>query len=227
MRKVLILRPQPGADRTAERAEALGLEPVVAPIFTLRPLDWTPPPAGSFDAILLTSANAVRLAGEGLTPFRRLRCYAVGGRTAAAAQAFGFHDIRIGPANGENLLAMMAAQGIRSAFHPCGRDYVDISHPEIGVTRIPVYAAKAVEELPAEAERAIAADAIALIHSSRAGAVFGELVGELRSRVPIVAISAAAAEAVGLGWHSIAAADVPRDAAMLELAAKLCQNGRG
>ena len=41
--KVLILRPQPGADETAARARALGLEPLVAPLFTVRPLAWTPP----------------------------------------------------------------------------------------------------------------------------------------------------------------------------------------
>ena len=224
MKRVLILRPQPGADRTAERAEALGLQPVVAPIFTLRPLDWTPPPLGDFDAVVLTSANAARLAGEGLTPFRRLPCYAVGGRTAVAAQSIGFHNLHIGPGNGANLLATMAAEGVKRAFHPCGRDYVEITHPELAVTRIPVYAADAAERLPGEAQQAIENGVIALIHSPRAGAVFGALVGDLRSRVRIVAISPAAAEAAGSGWRAVAAAEVPRDPAMLELAVKLCQN---
>ncbi len=41
--RLLVLRPQPGADETAARARALGLEPVVAPLFSVRPLHWTPP----------------------------------------------------------------------------------------------------------------------------------------------------------------------------------------
>ena len=45
--RVLILRPQPGADETAERARALGLEAVVAPLFEVGPLAWTGPGPGS------------------------------------------------------------------------------------------------------------------------------------------------------------------------------------
>ena len=185
---------------------------------------WTPPPPAEFAAVLLTSANAVRFAGEGLTPFRRLPCYAVGGPTAAAAQAAGFDDIRIGAGNGAELLTMMADDGVRQAFHPCGLDYVAIAHPAIALTRIPVYVSEAAGRLPVEATGAIERGAIALIHSARAGAVLRDLVGHLRSRLSIVAISPAAAAAAGDGWKAAAAAAVPRDPAMLELAAKLCQN---
>ena len=45
--KVLILRPQPGADESAARARALGLDPVVAPLFSLRPRSWEPPGPGA------------------------------------------------------------------------------------------------------------------------------------------------------------------------------------
>ena len=61
---MLILRPQPGADETAARARTLGLEPVVAPLFTIRPLAWEPPDPAEFDAVLLTSANAARHANQ-------------------------------------------------------------------------------------------------------------------------------------------------------------------
>ena len=63
--EVLILRPEPGAGRTAERARKLGLVPVVAPLFAIRALPWTPPDAAGFDAVMLTSANAAREAGGG------------------------------------------------------------------------------------------------------------------------------------------------------------------
>ncbi len=82
--KILVLRPQPGADETAARARDLGLEPVVAPLFTVRPLAWTAPDPAAFDAVMLTSASAARQASEGLAPFKQLPCYAVGEATAAA-----------------------------------------------------------------------------------------------------------------------------------------------
>ena len=77
---VLILRPQPGADETAARARALGLDPVVAPLFTVRPLAWQAPNPADFDAVMLTSANAARFGGDALTPFLGLPCYC-GGRS--------------------------------------------------------------------------------------------------------------------------------------------------
>ena len=39
---VLVLSPG-GREGTAARARALGLEPVVAPLFSVHALDWTPP----------------------------------------------------------------------------------------------------------------------------------------------------------------------------------------
>ena len=71
---VLILRPQPGADESAARARALGLDPVVAPLFTVRPLAWEAPNPADFDAVMMTSANAARFGGDGLTPFIDLPC---------------------------------------------------------------------------------------------------------------------------------------------------------
>ena len=123
--KVLILRPQPGAGETAERARALGLEPVVTPLFSVRALDWTPPDPGNFDAVMLTSASAARQASDGLTPFKALPCYAVGEATAAAAEEAGFTNIRVGPDDGKALLLMMAvenAPAIAQAVLAAGRD---------------------------------------------------------------------------------------------------------
>ena len=216
--KVLILRPQPGADETAARARALGLEVVVAPLFAVRPLAWTPPDPAGFDAVMLTSASAARQASDGLTPFKALPCYAVGEATAAAAQEAGFADIRIGPDDGAALLLMMAEDGIASAFHACGEDHLALGHPAIVITRAPVYAAEEADRLPVAA-----GDALALLHSPRAAALFARLAGE-RSRILVAAISARTARAAGEGWRHVAVAARPRDEALLELAAKLCQN---
>jgi uroporphyrinogen-III synthase len=216
--RILVLRPQPGADETAARARALGLEVVVAPLFAVRPLAWTPPDPAGFDAVMLTSASAARQASDGLTPFKTLPCYAVGEATAAAAQEAGFADIRIGPDDGAALLLMMAEDGIASAFHACGEDHLALGHPAIAITRVPVYAAEAADRLPVAAE-----DALALLHSPRAAALFARLAGD-RARILVAAISARTARAAGEGWRHVAVAPRPRDEALLELAAKLCQN---
>jgi uroporphyrinogen-III synthase len=47
-----------------------------------------------------------------------------------------------------------------------------------------------------------------------------------RETIAIIAISQAAAEAVGNGWKSVEAADQPTDEALLALAARLCNNRR-
>ena len=68
MRRVLVLRPEPGAAATVKRARARGLDAVAIPLFEIEPLAWEAPPAGGFDGLLLTSANAVRHAAS--TPHR-------------------------------------------------------------------------------------------------------------------------------------------------------------
>jgi len=221
---LLILRPQPGADETAARARALGLSPIVAPLFTVRGMAWAPPPAAEFDAIMLTSANAARRAGAGLAAFLGLPCYAVGDATAAAASDAGFTDVRVGPEDGVALLMTMEADGVVRALHPCGADHITLEPAEMRIARIPVYEAKAVEELPAEAQGALAGKAVALLHSARAARLFGALVSD-RSGITVAAISPRTARAAGSGWNEVAIAAEPRDHALLELAAKLCQTG--
>jgi len=198
-RPVLILRPQPGASATANRAAALGLEPIVAPLFTIRPLDWKPPP-GRFQAVLLTSANAARHGGEGLRAFTGQPCYAVGEATAKAAREAGFSDVRVGSADAASVTGMMAADGITFAFHPHGLHFAPASTPGFGGVGIAVYEAEAAETLPEAAAAALASGALALIHSPRAGALLGRMV-EDRSVVRLAAISAAAAEAAVSGWR--------------------------
>jgi uroporphyrinogen-III synthase len=211
--KLLIVRPQPGADETAARARQMGLEPIVAPLFETRPLDWTPPDPGRFDAILLTSANAARLGGDGLKPLLALPCYAVGERTASAARTAGFTDVKTGPSDGAALAAMAERDGARSMLRLGGRDHVALER----ATHIAVYESVPTGSLPANL-----GEALVLLHSPRAASRFAELATD-RGRIAIAAISAQAAQAAGGGWKSVAIAEAPRDEALLELAAKLCQ----
>jgi uroporphyrinogen-III synthase len=230
MSKVLILRPQPGARETAARAAALGLEPVVAPLFTVGACAWRAPEEADFDAVMLTSANAARFAGAGLAPFLRLPCYAVGESTAAAARAAGFTEVHVGSTDGRALVELAVAGGTRRILHLCGRDHRPLDDPRLTATRRLVYAAHGCDTLPGNAVDAIADGALVLLHSPRAAALFAHLADAAaldRKTVSIAAISQAAATAAGRGWRRTTVAGWPRDEALLELAAKLCKSDGG
>lgn len=222
--KILVLRPEPGAGETAARARALGLEPVIAPLFSVRALAWDKPDAARFDAILLTSANAARAGGLGA--YTRLPCFAVGEATAKAALLAGFADVRTGRSDGAAALAEAADWGARRILHPCGRDHIALEQDGLTLERRIVYAADAVAALPAEAAAALQDGAVALLHSPRAASLFSTLVGD-RGSVTIAVISPAAAAAAGSGWALVASAARPRDEALLELARELCQTAGG
>ena len=211
--KLLIVRPRPGAEESATRALALGLEPILAPLFATRALAWTPPDPARFDAVLLTSANAARLGGAGLRPYLELPCYAVGERTAAAARAAGFAEVWTGPSDGAALAALAEREGARSMLHLGGREHIALD----GVAHVAVYASEPAGALPADL-----GEAVVLLHSPRAAARFAALAGD-RGRFTLAAISVQTADAAGRGWRKVAIASAPRDEALLELAAKLCQ----
>lgn len=213
--KLLILRPEPGASETAARAREMGMAPVVAPLFEIRPVDPGPIDPGDYDAVLLTSANGARQAPPGLTG---LICFAVGERTAEAARQAGFSDLRIGPSDGAAAVAMIAQSGLGRVLHLCGRDHIPLAQAGVSIEGRVVYAAE-----PAAGER-LEGPAVAMIHSARAAERFAELVQD-RSSIAVAAISAAAAESAGEGWAVKAVAAAPRDQALLELAGKLCNHG--
>ncbi len=213
MSKVVILRPEPGASATLARAEAKGLAAVAIPLFAVTAVDWVAPDVADFDALLLTSANAVRLAGIQLSSLASLPAYCVGTATAAAAQSAGLGVAETGKGNAADLAERMP--GDLRFLHLTGRDHRAMP----GVTEITVYDSVAIEPPPS-------LDAlnggVAMVHSPRAGARLAELVSE-RGTIAIAAISPAAARACGTGWRMVEAIEAPGDGALLELAAALWQ----
>jgi uroporphyrinogen-III synthase len=214
MRRVLVLRPEPGASATVERARQRGLDAVAVPLFEVKPVAWEVPDPGAFDALLLTSANAVRHGGPGLAALRGLPVYAVGEATAEAARTAGFMIAATGDAGVERLLGSIDPD--LKLLHLAGEERTETAGK---LTSVTVYRAREIERPDLSA----AAGAAVLIHSPRAGRRLAELVG-VRDAVAIVAISAAAAEAVGSGWEIVESAPQPTDEALLALAARLCNN---
>lgn len=218
-RAIAILRPQPGNATTAQAVRALGLEAVESPLFAVQPLPWSPPPAGAFDALLLTSANAVRHGGPGLRSLRSLPVIAVGAATAAAARDAGFDIAHIGTRGVAALLD--AASGCNRLLWLAGRERTAIDHPALAAT-IAVYAANPCPLTPAAAMSL--AGGVAMVHSARAARQLGaelDRLGVARATLRIAAISAPVAAASGDGWAQIAIADAPNDTALIATARAL------
>lgn len=225
-RRLLVLRSEPGASATVSTAEALGWEATSAPLFTISACDWLPVDPASVDAILMTSANAARLAGGGLRPLLNLPLYAVGAATAEAARAAGFADVRAGDGDAATIVALAASDGAGTLLHLAGRDHRDVRRSGVTIERRIVYCADPVESLPGPALRALEQDAVVLIHSPRAGRLFAELADDARldrSAIRLAAISPAALDGAGAGWRRTIAAEIPSDSALLAAAARLCE----
>jgi uroporphyrinogen-III synthase len=124
MRRVLVTRPEPGASYTARRLKAAGLDPIVLPLTETRahpvgPADLQP----AFDAVAVTSANAIRHApSELIAVLADQRCFAVGGKTAEAARAAGFSKVSEGPGDAVRLADQVISEvGQGTIAYLCGR----------------------------------------------------------------------------------------------------------
>ena len=223
MKRVLVLRPEPGASATVERARQRGIEAVAIPLFEVEPIGWDVPEASSFDGLLLTSANAVRCGGDQLKDLRGLQVYAVGPSTADAAREAGFDIASTGEAGVDRLLGSIDPE--LRLLHLSGEDRRAPEGAKQQITSVSVYRSKALENVDLDSAR----DKVALIHSPRAGRRFAELVDASavdRKTIAIAAISREAANAVGDGWAAVEAAEVPNDDALLALTERLCNKVR-
>lgn len=217
MARLLVLRPEIDAETTATKARALGFDVVAVPLFEIRPINWTAPEPGSFDGLLLTSANAIRCAGDQLQRYRGLKVYAVGEATAAAAREAGFDLAATGDAGIDRLLASIDPH--LRLLHLCGEHRRHASSARQKLSAVVVYRA---EEIHGP-DLSKAPGSLALVHSLRSGKRFAELVTD-RGSISIAAISRAAAKGLGDGWRQLAVAKDPNDDALLALAAGLCKN---
>lgn len=211
---MIVVRPAPGDARTLARLAALGIAAESVPLFAVRPVAWALPDPSDFDAVLLTSANAVRHGGTGLDTLRNLPVVAVGAATAAVARAAGFAVALTGDGDAVAVRAQAAAAGLSRLLHLAGRDRL-----AAGSATITVYASDALGLPLGTAARF--AGATVLLHSARAAATVAALVdrdGVNRGEVRLAAFSPTVAAAAGDGWQAVAIAAAPTDAALIEAA---------
>lgn len=214
----VVLRPEPGNARTAARLGALGIAVERCPLFTVVPVDWAVPAAASYDALLLTSANAARHGGGGLAALADLPVVAVGAATAQAAAAAGLTVALTGAADATTVVAAARARGWTRLLHLAGRDRGALP----GLDQRTVYASEVVRMAQGGAKRWTGH--LALLHSVRAAQRFAALVdddGVARGAIGVAAISARVADAAGDGWAARVVAPAPADPALVGTAAAL------
>lgn len=222
--KLLIIRPQPGNDASARRAREAGVEPVQLPFFEVRPLEWDAPDAGQFDALLISSANAVRHAGDALAAYTTLPVHAVGRNSADAVTEAGLTLASTGTKGVDDALQMARAAGHRRLLWLAGEDQTPFDAPANLQIEMRVVYASEPAELPAGAHDVIAGSDIVALHSARAAhafAAFADANGIARHNIRLAAFSESIAEAAGAGWRGIAIAERPEDEALLSAARAL------
>lgn len=220
--RLIVLRPEPGASATAKRAAAAGWTVTLLPLFTIEALAWAPPDPGDFDAVLMTSANAARLGGAGLSRYHDLPLYAVGSRTAEAARNAGFGTIMSGASDAGEMADRLRADDAVRVFHPTGSTARPFDETGLTLTHIAVYAAT--KAAPPDLITQLSDDAIIFVHSPRAAQYLDALCTEQdigRGSLSLVAISGNALAGAGTGWRAAIAADQPTDDAMLAAASSI------
>jgi uroporphyrinogen-III synthase len=223
---VLVTRAEPGNAATVARARDQGLDARAMPLFAAGAIGWRAPDPGDFDALLLTSAQALHLAGAELEKLAGLAAYAVGAATAAAAAAAGLNVAMTGPGDAQSLVDAMASSGKTSnILWLCGRERTAFNALGVRLVPLPVYAVDPVDP-PSDWALLIAEPAAILAHSARGAARIAELVGPDRGHLSLVAISTAAAAAAGQGWAAVTVTERPDDAAMVTAAYALCQKAQ-
>lgn len=92
---IFVTRPFPDNEKTAAALRAKGYEVLMSPMLRFEPLPFEHDPDVDYDAVLVTSANALRaLQGDpDLERLQKLKVFAVGDASAEAARQMGFKSV--------------------------------------------------------------------------------------------------------------------------------------
>ena len=219
---ILAIRPEPGCSATVAAGKAMGLTIEACPLFEIRPVAWSVP-SGTFDGLLLGSANALRCGGPQVDSLVDKPVYAVGNATAEAARRRGFTVARVGNGDLQGLVDSLAGERLR-LLRLAGRERAEVSAPEgVSIETTTVYESIGLPLPPGVIER-VQNGALVLLHSAAAARHFAAECQRLavhRGDIRLAALSPRIAEAAGSGWAALRSAAEPNDAALLALARQM------
>jgi uroporphyrinogen-III synthase len=110
--RLLVTRPEPDAERTAAALRRLGHQVDCAALLRIESIADAEFGSGLWSALVVTSTNALRAieTHPRFAELKGLRVFAVGRRTAAAAQAAGFRDVVAAGGDVQDLVRCLRAR---------------------------------------------------------------------------------------------------------------------
>lgn len=225
---ILAIRPEPGLSSTLALGRRMGLAMHGFALSRVAPVEWEMPSLARFDALLIGSANAMRLGGENLARLTKLPVHAVGEATAREARAAGFAVERLGKGGLQTVLD--AVEPPVHYLRLVGNEYVDLAWPDgVSFEPVQVYEVQPRRFLDKSA-RLLEGKTIVLLHSAAMTRQFCaecERLGVDRSRITLAAMGERIAEPARApdqgGWAAIHTSSQPSDEALLAMAEGLCQ----
>jgi uroporphyrinogen-III synthase len=182
---VLVTRPAPDNEATAEALRDRGFEPLLAPMLRFEPLPFQDEDDVSYGAVIATSANALRGLGSDAAGHRlqELPIFVVGKHTALAANDAGFAKVISTDGDAlrlrDTIMAAAKAKEIKKKLpllYLAGADLARDLAGDLGAQGFTVithttYRMAAITDLPRPACHAFAANGIeAVLHYSRRSA---------------------------------------------------------
>lgn len=173
--RVVVTRPLNRAEATATQLRGMGHEPLLLPLSEARHLTDMAEQAFTrpYPAIALTSAEALRaLAGFDLSLHLETPLFAVGRKTAAAAQDAGFKNIRIADGDGASLAELIVRHAPSHVVYLTGRPRSPTFETALEAAEIPHSIVECYEMMPlqpssAEIDALLASPPGAILFHSR------------------------------------------------------------
>ncbi|WP_076863331.1 uroporphyrinogen-III synthase [Bradyrhizobium mercantei] len=243
---ILVTRPHPDNDATLATLRQRGFDALAAPVLRFEPLPFHDDDA-DYDAVILTSANALRaldLAGSRLLP---LPLFAVGTHTADAARAAGFAKVIVAKGDAISLRDLVLARVKAGELEPSAtllylagadlsRDLAgELSESGLSVITHTTYRMAPVAAFPREVSDAFMANRItAVLHYSRRSAqafldaVRADGIEISALALPQCCISAAVAAVLhDAGATKVVVAAQPDETALLEALGRTMRSAPG
>ena len=248
---IITIRPEPDASRDVDWLRRYQVPAMAVPVMRAEQQPFDLPDTPPFQAIILTSRHAVAaISGIDaitsidkmgtLAALRSLPVYAVGRRTALAAQQAGFDHVITGPGDGNALVPLMVANlnpNVGDILWPSASIIsFDIASrlADFGysVRQISVYAMVATRHVSSDLSARLAAcsSAAVVAMSARSMDLFSQTLNAsqfagYRKRITVIASSKAIATAAGSGWADIIVAKAPRRSRVLAIATLIHNRG--
>lgn len=234
--RLVVTRPHEDAQKLTQGLVAQGHEVIAAPLMTIEFLSPPPLPQRKWQALLITSANALKALQDHaqLGELRSIACCCVGPASARLAAAMGFSDIRVAGGGLSELEALVRRELLPesgpllylSGEQISGDLAGDLARSGFETLRVVLYRAVPETELPQPLVQQMAQGALdgVLLYSPRSARIWQALVDKhgLSSQALSVlhyCLSANVALALPEG-ALVKIAEFPDDAAMLALTAQ-------